>query len=1338
MKVELSHMLRFGYFIMIVTILLMMWASFVGAIEIEHTRNPCSFNPLCTCSKTPPDLGMVECRLVPFAEIPPEINNSKVFSLHMERTGLQTLQPYFLRPTGLYRLEITENPIQHIPDEAFIGLDRSLSILKLTYNQLVEIPSQAMRHLRKLQYIDLTGNHISDLRKEAWRGLEDSLQTIILTDNLIPGLPTDAFSSLPLLETIDLSGNNIMEIEKDVFRDGMARLKNVILADNLLATIPYTSLSPLKALTTLDISYNRITGFAPEEVELTNVKLNLNILHLEYNQITSIPPESFQYFDVLNVTYLDGNPISVISEGAFQKARIRELYIRNCKLHFISPEAFTSLESSLQVLDLSGNNITTLPEKVFSAFDSLKVLNLRDNKLTKLMPIELFLSLQSTLHKLDLTGDNMPGLTLQELRRLRNLRSLAVSKLLGQSIGPEDFLEFGYELEDLKIYKAGLKSIRNNAFREVRSIKRLDLSENNINSFEENAFKEIGHSLTSLRISHGLSMDTLPVAAFKVLKSLEELDLTNNRLNKIPDTSFHNLKNLKVVEMHDNAIEQLSKGTFQGDLHHHLELVSFAFNNIRLISQHTFVDLRSLQKIRLEDNKIERIERKAFMNLDKIRTINMRGNKINSISDEAFQGDYENRQEFCRICCKTGMKLRHLFIDEKLQKEIMTKIHVVFPHILIYKNDPLPKGLCEGCELFIHATYEKLVEFNRAQQELVTREIDITEDADYLKTFRALNMLMDRIKDLKLNLLTKSKQCFGQVNKQIDFECLRNTELKSLLLKDLKVKTLKRLCIDFFNQNGPNLLETYLKYDLEPLDEEMESEDEVIVIKSKVKNHNNHKVGFDSNSDLQDGNKPQKISSNPHEPESNPPDGQEIKGPATRRRSRALSRVNYVDDIPDAVLFYDEIQAAKRRKLEEKAILDSIKEASKRQQLSPPHRVVPPLVIKINENGIFKTNPESQIKINSAISVKPCSSASTSTNLTETILDDLPITESTNSQIILNPENLFFEHDIMPAQIVDIKTECSFCGLICDNLKILALHNNEHLKIRATRIGEKLSLPANLRRGAMLVKDNRRVVQCTSCLKTFMNAAQIKDHWSSRNCNYYCFICYEVFHRNPHRLKDHILSAHGIEIERDRKKTEIPIKSEPGPLKQLENMAFNPRMDRLNSNQNTINHETASQSSTGGFKLKVKSVSMINASAGGLIEPTRNIPSPMLNQSVPPLHYPLSRPVQHATPPLSPFQAANQRAVCHICHCSFPNTNSRNSHMKVHKRPSELQTKSVEKSFVRVSIRPCGFKYQHRAEFLQHRLECTNCRYSCTLCPKSFQSGSELQMHLMLSHPFKK
>jgi Leucine-rich repeat (LRR) protein len=46
---------------------------------------------------------------------------------------------------------------------------------------------------------------------------------------------------------------------------------------------------------------------------------------------------------------------------------------------------------------------------------------------------------------------------------------------------------------------------------------------------------------------------------------------------------------------------------------------------------------KALRKLRLNDNKIEKLERRAFMNLDKLSYLNLRGNKLSSISDESFQ-----------------------------------------------------------------------------------------------------------------------------------------------------------------------------------------------------------------------------------------------------------------------------------------------------------------------------------------------------------------------------------------------------------------------------------------------------------------------------------------------------------------------------------------------------------------------------------------------------------------------------------------------------------------------------------------------------------------------------
>lgn len=41
--------------------------------------------------------------------------------------------------------------------------------------------------------------------------------------------------------------------------------------------------------------------------------------------------------------------------------------------------------------------------------------------------------------------------------------------------------------------------------------------------------------------------------------------------------------------------------------------------------------------INLKDNAIGRIERRAFMNMNRVKYINLRGNKIREMDDEAFQ-----------------------------------------------------------------------------------------------------------------------------------------------------------------------------------------------------------------------------------------------------------------------------------------------------------------------------------------------------------------------------------------------------------------------------------------------------------------------------------------------------------------------------------------------------------------------------------------------------------------------------------------------------------------------------------------------------------------------------
>ncbi|CAF4906675.1 unnamed protein product [Pieris macdunnoughi] len=640
--------IKLGYTMLIVAFLLMIWASLSGALElhVDTGHPPCLFQALCTCSKPAGDLGIVTCNYVPILKVPSAVNNSKVFTLQLTGNRIKDLEPQFFQATGLYRLAINENPLESIHEEAFYGLDNTLWELELKQDRLAAVPSRALRYLQKLRLLDLSGNEITDISGDNWRGLENTLHTLILSDNSISTIPLDAFSGLPMLDTLDLRGNHLSVIDSGVFRDGMHRLNKLLLGNNQLTLIPYEELSPLRQLRYLDLSKNLIKQVPPAH-ELNGITLSLDTLRLDNNIIRILLPGSFKYFNVLNTTSLDGNPIYTIREDAFRNAKIRSLSLRDCGVTELSPASFAGLENTLQNLDLSENNLTMISKFMLNKLDSLRFLNLRENKVdTNLLstgnPSDFSVTsvnnFQYKLFYLDISGSSPIEMSLQDIRRMRSLRYLAVSKLIRRSISSEDFIEYGLELEDLKIFGSTITKIEASAFQHVRTIKTLDLSENEIDFIDPFAFAEL-HSLTTLKIANGLadSVKILPFEPLKALNELQHLDLSNNKLKNVPDTSFHFLYNVRTLNLQDNLIEQFSKGTLQGDIHRQLQGIYLSFNKMTKIVQHTFVDLRELQEIQIEDNLIDTIERRAFMSVDNLKVIRLQGNRLRDISEEAFQ-----------------------------------------------------------------------------------------------------------------------------------------------------------------------------------------------------------------------------------------------------------------------------------------------------------------------------------------------------------------------------------------------------------------------------------------------------------------------------------------------------------------------------------------------------------------------------------------------------------------------------------------------------------------------------------------------------------------------------
>ena len=102
---------------MALSLLLMRWICISAAVSAttalssddESNRlQPCTFNPLCRCTRSGPNLGMVFCEDVPLADLPVAINNSKAFAMHLRRNGLRRLEDNLFQGTG-------KDPLGHPP-----------------------------------------------------------------------------------------------------------------------------------------------------------------------------------------------------------------------------------------------------------------------------------------------------------------------------------------------------------------------------------------------------------------------------------------------------------------------------------------------------------------------------------------------------------------------------------------------------------------------------------------------------------------------------------------------------------------------------------------------------------------------------------------------------------------------------------------------------------------------------------------------------------------------------------------------------------------------------------------------------------------------------------------------------------------------------------------------------------------------------------------------------------------------------------------------------------------------------------------------------------------------
>ncbi len=251
---------------------------------------------------------------------------------------------------------------------------------------------------------------------------------------------------------------------------------------------------------------------------------------------------------------------------------------------------------SLTVLDLSGNELKSLPES-FGLLRHLKTLDLNGNQLQSLP--ESF----GLLHRLE-TLD----LSFNELRSL-----------------PETFGNLS-NLQWLSLWRNQLQSLPKN-FGLLSRLQSLDLRFNQLQSLPE-SFKQLS-SLQHLELQYN-QLQSLP-ESFGSLSSLQTLKIGSNQLQSLPE-SFGNLNRLECLDLSWNRLKSLPESF---GLLHRLETLWLYNNQLQSLPE-SFGQQNSLQHLELQYNQLQSLP-ESFGDLDKLEYLDLRWNQLRSLPETLSQ-----------------------------------------------------------------------------------------------------------------------------------------------------------------------------------------------------------------------------------------------------------------------------------------------------------------------------------------------------------------------------------------------------------------------------------------------------------------------------------------------------------------------------------------------------------------------------------------------------------------------------------------------------------------------------------------------------------------------------
>lgn len=403
-----------------------------------------------------------------------------------------------------------------------------------------------------------------------------------------------------------------MTLHSESFR-GLSNLQKLNLAQNNIWTTPADVFCGLPSLKVLNLTGNRLSDISA---------LGLS----DWGNGPAAPGRKRACNFGLEILDLSANMISIIPDNVLSAMRsLSELHLNGNILTALADRSFVGL-GMLRVVNLSNNKLVALPPDLFQSPRRVEQIILQNNVLTVLAP-GLFEGLDA-LKVLDLSRNELTSMYIKR-DSFAGLKELVILNLGFNRLSKIDHHVFRnlYKLKSLNLQHNSIEMINDNVFSDLKELQVLSLSYNKLKIIERNYFSEL-YVLNQLFLESN-QIEEINDRAFENLTQLSDLNLNDNKLNEIP-LGMKNLRFLISLDLGKNKIVHINKSSFNGlDKLMGLRLVD---NYITSIPRDIFHSLLSLDVLNLASNQIKHIDEFAFTLNPTIRAIRLDNNQLEDIS----------------------------------------------------------------------------------------------------------------------------------------------------------------------------------------------------------------------------------------------------------------------------------------------------------------------------------------------------------------------------------------------------------------------------------------------------------------------------------------------------------------------------------------------------------------------------------------------------------------------------------------------------------------------------------------------------------------------------------